>query len=456
MQQQADRFKRSEDIDTYGIAEIALREASRLGASDVSVIVGQTQDNLVRFSNNEITLTNTVLNVGLEVYFAKNRRRMIGATSNIDGDSISRFVKQLHDSCLSLPESPDYAPLPPVASKFSERNNFDAGLEQNGSELVQLTKDCLSSALEAGANRVSGSLTSAIEKVRIATSTGTDGVDSSTRVLLNVRAFSDSDASGHGLSCSFSLQGFDPAEAGKIAGRYAKQAVGAKELPQGNYDVILSPTVFADIMQHVGAFASAFSVLSGSSFFEGMLEKSIANPNLSVTDVGIGEGTFGGRSFDDEGVPTQETVILDKGILKNYLHNSTTARAFQAKSTGSAGIIDPHPWNLFVAPGDSSFEEIVKETRNGVIVTNNWYTRFHNYRMGEYSTVPRDAAFLVENGEVKHAIVGIRISDSIPRQLKNISLMSEERKWIEWWEVHTPTFAPWALVKDVLITKALT
>ncbi len=71
-----------------------------------------------------------------------------------------------------------------------------------------------------------------------------------------------------------------------------------------------------------------------------------------------------------------------------------------------------------------------KEVRRGIYVTNNWYTRFQNYCEGVYSTVPRDAAFLIENGEIKKSGVGMRISDTLPRQFLNIQALGKESRWI--------------------------
>jgi PmbA protein len=441
--------------DYEQVGKFVLSEAKKVGASDVSVIVSKSVDNLVRFSNNNITLTNKVKTVDVEVYLAKDKRRIIGSTSNIDFDSLSRFIRQLHSSCVALPESEFYVPLPREGLNSPKQNNFDPKLEEDDGLLVNLTRDCISSALESGANRVSGSLTSSVVTESIYTNTGTEASDKSTCILCNVRAFSNSEGSGHGLSCSYSLDNFDPVLAGQTAGAYAKQSDNPKQLEQGRYDVIFSPTVSADLVEHVGEFASAFTVLTGGSFLENLLGKQVAVPDFSLVDEGIGDETFGGRSFDDEGVSTQKTTIIKNGIAETYLHNSTTANVFKTSTTGSAGIIDPHPWNLSVEPGDSSFEEMVKETKRGVVITNNWYTRFQNYRAGEYSTVPRDAAFYIENGEIKNAVAELRVSDSIPRQLQNIFLLSKERRWVKWWEVNIPTFSPWIAVREVPITRAV-
>ncbi len=101
-----------------------------------------------------------------------------------------------------------------------------------------------------------------------------------------------------------------------------------------------------------------------------------------------------------------------------------------------------------------SVEEMIKECKRAVYVTNNWYTRYQNYMKGEYSTIPRDATFLIENGSIKYAINGTRISDSIPRQLSSIKAIGKERRWIKWWEVEIPVYTPTILVEKTKLTRA--
>jgi PmbA protein len=92
--------------------------------------------------------------------------------------------------------------------------------------------------------------------------------------------------------------------------------------------------------------------------------------------------------------------------------------------------------------------------KKGVILTSNWYTRFKNYRTGEFSTVPRDGAYLVEAGQVTKPLKGMRVSDDLERMFSSVKMLSREREWIQWWEVDTPTLCPWMLIDGVRITRA--
>ncbi|MGD9397293.1 MAG: metallopeptidase TldD-related protein, partial [Candidatus Thorarchaeota archaeon] len=80
-------------------------------------------------------------------------------------------------------------------------------------------------------------------------------------------------------------------------------------------------------------------------------------------------------------------------------------------------------------------------------------TRFQNQQVGDFSTIPRDAMFLVENGELK-PIKNMRISDNTMRMFKNIDALGNDRTQIFWWEVRTPTIIPTMRIRDCKMTAA--
>ena len=269
-----------------------------------------------------------------------------------------------------------------------------------------------------------------------------------------MRAFADTNASGQGLSCAGTLKDFNPEDAALTAANLAKDAITPRAWADGVYEILLGPAVAADIVQLIGMAASAFHVDSGLSFLINKLGKKVANEEFTLHDIGAVEGCLGNRTFDDEGTPTKDTAILQKGIMNRFLHNSTTSKKWKTQSTGNAGLIVPQPWNLIVEPGSHKFDELIQSIDKGIYITSNWYTRFQNYRSGDFSTVPRDATFLIENGKIKHPIMGARLSDNILRMLNSICGLTKDRKWIEWWEVSIPTLTPSMLIKNVPVTKA--
>ena len=430
--------------------------AKRLGADEAILMTAISNERMARFANSSVTVTKNVKESGQVVYLAKGGRRIIGSSSNPERASLERFIELLYKSMMSLPKDAGYVPLPKRGRTYKPRPSHDKKLEGAEGLLADFVEEAIGAAESAGARRTAGSLEAGVTSHHMMSSTGTVGSDTSASILLNIRAFTDRDASGHGLSCSSTARGFRPAVAGERAGAHSKMMRNARQLDgEGKtYPVLMSPTVASNLLGMVGEFASAFSVEAGTSYLVDKIGRRVASEAFELTDVGKGDGCLQARTFDDEGQPTQRTKVVEGGVLKSYLHNLSTAKRFKAKSTGNAGLIEPGPWNMEVGAGDSTYEEMVKEMRRGLVLTSNWYTRFKNYRTGEFSTVPRDGTYLVESGEVKAPIKGIRISDTIERMTSSIRLLSKEREWVQWWEVDTPTLCPWVLVDGATVTKA--
>src|SRR2546426_130215 len=156
-----------------------------------------------------------------------------------------------------------------------------------------------------------------------------------------------------------------------------------------------------------------------------------------------------------EGVPTRRNVLVNKGVLKTYLHNTSTAKKFRTKTTGNAGLVSPDPHAIFVKPGDRSRDEIFSEVKDGLWLTNTWYTRYQSYVTGDLSTIPRDGIFHIQKGDVAEAWKDIRLTDNLLHLLKNIVALSDKPEQMMWWgEVGVPNFVPYALIQDVGITKS--
>ncbi len=414
------------------------------------VLLFSGQELRVKFYDNRIAVSEREVVDTARLYAVKSGRHALVGVEDMSDHGIESAARDLRAAIESSPEV-RRPPLPPP-SKYDHNGDFDEGAVD--ADAVSIVEAGISSALSSGARRVAGVLELGVVDVSIRTSSGVDQADRRSYALLNIRAFVDDDASGQGISVSTTPRRLDPHRAGSSAAEIARIASRPCRIEPGEYDVILAPISAADLMQHVGAAASAYSVSSGFSFLEGRLGSRVAPEWLSVVDHGQIVDGVGSRSFDDEGVPTRTNSIIGNGVLRTYLHNTVTAAEFGSTTTGNAGLVEPGPWNLEVSPGDSSPEEMIREVRRGIMVTSNWYTRFQNYRIGDYSTLPRDASPVIEGGEVKCSARGIRVSSNVPRDLENIAMASKERQWIKWWEVEIPVLTPYIMVRNMGVTSA--
>lgn len=433
----------------FSIGESVLNGILQKGAEGAIVIPVHKERVMIKFTNNKITVVQSWSIIGAEFLCIVDKRRVIGRIENLSEGAIQSSVDRALAEAKFVPEDKEHVPIP-EGRKYPERTVYENIDPEKMSGSVDVA---IESALRQGAERVSGVLTGEITRRCILSNSGAEGYDERTSFELNVRAFRG-EASGQGLSCATSMKYVDAKGAGEDAGRIVKDSGNFVTWSEGKYQVFFGPIITANLLEHLGEAASAFMVDTGLSCLAGKIGERIFPEDLTIIDDGSVEDGLFSRTFDDEGIETRKNFIVESGVVKGYLHNTKTAMKFKAESTGNAGWIVPLPWNLVVESGSIGFEEALESIKSGLYVVSNWYTRFQNYSTGDFSTICRDGVFLIENGKIKGALKGVRISDNLLRLFSSVSGICKERKWVKWWEVRTPALLPAIIANDVRITKA--
>jgi len=434
--------------------EKVLKMLTDRGVEEAIVILYSTGKDSVRYANNEPTISVSEKIDTLTIYSSIKERSFIGSFENVSENFLERIVDDVVTITKNSPPTPYYAPVPKGFFSYRVGKKVERKLSRLDERLVSHVSDAVKASREAGAERSAGILYSSHGEEKLVSSTGLNLQEEFAAITLNHRAFASPEATGQWVSCSTSLEGFNPYEAGRKAGEIARMSLNPVLIEEGVYDVYMEPLIFANIMNEVAGFASGFLVQIEMSFLTGKIGEKIGSEKITVVDDPTIPGGLGEKVFDDEGIPTQRTVIIENGVLRNYLHNSRTAKVAGASSTGNAGIISPHPWNIVVEPGNVKEENMMQKLGKGLYLTNSWYQRYQNYRTGDFSTIVRDGAFYVEDGEIKHPVKGCRISDNLQRILSNIEELSDKLYPIKWWEVEVPTYVPAAIIRNVKITRA--
>lgn len=431
--------------------EAIVEKGKALGADEVIARTNFGQHKQTRFSNNQIDITVAWNDYVTNVVLAWNKRLVATQIQNFQ--NIDPILRQLFKLARVSKENPTYGGIAKGIFKYP-KPTADEKLQhvENQSEYVLEAIDAAKKAAGTDVN-TGGILYTEYEDIYLASSEGPICHDTRSAVELSIRAFSQIDASGHGVECCSSLKDFKPFRAGEKAGRIAKLAKNPKNGEEGKYDVIFDPLFFGSMLGVCGDMTSAYYVMIQLSVFANKLEQKVAPDIITLRD-NPAEYSVSNRIFDDEGVPIRENVLIDRGVLKTYLHNTSTAKLFKTETTANAGLVQPRPWNIEMDSGDMSRDELFSETRRGLYLTNTWYTRFQNYATGDFSTIPRDGIFLIENGEMKQSWKNLRLSDNILRLLNQIIGMSKERQHVHWWiDADPPSLSPYVLARDIQMTK---
>ncbi len=421
----------------------------------------------IRFSSNSIDVAKRWEELNIEMFIitdgAKTAHVELSATTT---DQVKEMVDDTIEFLRRMPESMFFAGVEErILDHKTPKDVRDPKIEDFAEIAPEIVNAAVDAALEEGAKRVAGALKFGSEWYYQLSSYGPEGETESTAYDFNVRAFQEElDYSGQGLSAGTvpSRAESEMVKAGAKAGRLSKQAIGAVQGEPGVYDLVLSPTVAANVLGFVPQSANPFLVLIGMSPLADRMGQQIGPEGVTVWDDPLFPGGLASRGFDFEGTPSKRTTIVENGVLRSFIHNTSTARMYETESTGSSNLLSigqglklllPTPSNIVFSNGDHTLDELLESDRRTIYVTSNWYTRYQNYQTGDFSTIPRDVTLLIERGEMR-PIKNIRISDNVMRMFANIDAVGNDRVQVYWWEVETPTFVPSMRVRDCRITAA--
>lgn len=425
------------------------KKVKEKGAEEAVIEMVTDRTSQVRFSGDSLDLFNRWNSMSVSIFVSRGKR--VASTTVRDMSDLDSEISNLMAICSNVPENPSYNGINSESQTYPSQPDHG----EESVDIQQLAGALMKGAVEGGAERSSGLVYHRDMDIEIKTEYN-HGKQHLSGVEMVVRAFRG-DSTGQESIHSGPGNGFGletALETGRAAGRTSSTDVEKVDIDQGKYDLLLSPYVTGNLLSYSSGFFSAYAVESGLSCFAGKIGHKVASDLVTLEDDPLNTTGSGFRIFDEEGTITGKNTLISSGTLKTYLHSFSTGKKFEGRTTGNAGIVSPKAWQLSLAPGKNSIEDMISEIDRGLVINNAWYTRFQDYRNGVFSTVPRDGVYLVKNGEIMGRVSGIRISDSVADFLKNISHISRERKNVRWWEEISPSIMPSVLARDMNISKA--
>lgn len=435
------------------LSKAIIRECMKGKADDVVVGVETSENSQVKYSNNKIITTENSKSTNVMVFVSMKKRVVLTTIKDATMSAAVKSAKDLIKFAKTLPKNNDYRGIADGPFKYRKLNTEKLDFDSVSLKGIQSVKDAIKLAGKKGAHRVAGVWEASKTKTELHSTGDVSAQDEGATFYFSMRAFTNEKSSGHSVCSATGLKELKIDSSVKEATDIAKQSRGAGTLEPGNYDVLFYPLAAANLADNAGHGTSIFAVESGMSFFAGKLGAKVASENFSMHDDATDESGIGARRFDLEGVPTQNTPLIVNGILKSFLHNTSTAKKHGTKTNAHAGLVSPEPMNLIVDGGNVNKDSLISSMKRGLVVTNLWYTRFQNSATGDFSTVPRDGAFEVTNGKLR-PVKDIRVSDNLASMLMRVGQACNDSRWIIGWEVETPTKTPSLLIKDVRVTRS--
>ena len=219
----------------------------------------------------------------------------------------------------------------------------------------------------------------------------------------------------------------------KEASRSAVTMLNADYCPSGKMPVVID-NGFGGVIFHeaCGHGLEAIAIARESSVFAGKIGQKVASDKVTAIDDGTIPNKWGSINVDDEGTKTEKTVLIENGVLKSYLVDNFYGQKLNMKSTGSCRREGykyapvPRMRNTYIANGNDSPDDIIKNTKNGI------YAKYMgggsvNPATGDFNFAVQEA-YLIENGKVTKPVRGATLIGKGEEVLKNIDMVSNNLK----------------------------
>ncbi|ACK42057.1 MULTISPECIES: TldD/PmbA family protein [Dictyoglomus] len=215
------------------------------------------------------------------------------------------------------------------------------------------------------------------------------------------------------------------------ASRRAILLLEAKEAPAGVMPVVISSKAGGVLIHEaVGHGLEADLVDKEVSVYKDKIGEKVASELVTMVDAGVLEGMYGSSGVDDEGVKTNYNVLIDRGVLKGYMHSRITAKKFNVPPSGNGRRQNfryppiPRMTNTFILPGESKLEDMLQRLEKGIYVV--------KMGGGQVDTTSGDFVFAIEegyfvlNGEIKYPIRGATLIGNGPKVLEKIEMVGND------------------------------
>ncbi|MHC1635118.1 MAG: TldD/PmbA family protein [Candidatus Methanospirareceae archaeon] len=413
-------------------------------------IYGEKSDALsIEVEKGGIKKAKKVKSAGIGVRVVISKKMGFSYTTAIDkiGECVEMAIKQARIS-----EEDEHFVSLPVAKNYHYKEPekvFDGRIaELDAEEAMKYCKEMLTAIEEFEMKKArcicsEGNFSAGYDEVYVLNSEGIEVEDRGTFVAAgvtvvamesNARAKEEEEVSAWEGDASRLLSKIDFRWIGEEAARIAVNCLGAKKIETKQVPVVLSPKAVQSLLAYTTIpHLNAENVQRKQSPYVGKIGEEIASETVTIIDDGTMPMGINSRKMDGEGVPSQRTTLVEKGVLKNFLYDSYTAAKDGVESTGNAvRSYDQLPaigaTNFIISRGRASREEIFSDIKEGLFVNDIIGAHTASRASGEFSVIAHNA-FEIKRGDlqpVKH----VMLSGNMQEVLKNIEIVCNDARQV--------------------------
>lgn len=392
-------------------------------ADACEINISGSESGNIRYARNTVSTAGHRSNQTLAVQSNFGKRSGTATIDEFDDASLKKVVARAEELAKLSPENPEFmAPLGP--------QNYDASVTFNEATAnitpefrAEVANNSIVPAVEndttaAGFFNDSSGFSAMLNSNGLFAYNRTTNSDFTVTMRTN-----DGTGSGWATRDFNDINKFNAAEASKIAIDKAVLSRKAKAIEPGKYTVILEPAASAGLLGNMAGAFNARTADEGRSFMskEGggtKLGEKIVDERVNIWSDPL-HPDVPTSTWNGAGQPLKKMNWIENGVVKNLAYGR-----FWAKEKGVDAV--PFPSNFIMQGGDASLEELIKDTRKGILVTRLWYIRTVDPQTLLYTGLTRDGTFYIENGKIKHPVKNFRFNESPIIMLNNLEALGQQ------------------------------
>jgi predicted Zn-dependent protease len=215
---------------------------------------------------------------------------------------------------------------------------------------------------------------------------------------------------------------FDAAAASNVAIEKAIMSMEAKAIEPGKYTVILEPAAASDLLGNMASALDARTADEGRSFMskEGgtKLGDKIVDERVNIYSDPL-HPDVPTATWNGDGQALKKTKWIENGVVKNLAYSR-----YWAEQKGVDAV--PYPSNIIMEGGTASLEDLIRDTKKGILVTRLWYIRSVDPQTLLFTGLTRDGTFYIENGKIKYPVKNFRFNESPIIMLNNLETLGKQ------------------------------
>lgn len=430
-------------LDLREIATDVVKRAMDLGATAAECVArdGSEFSTVVRLGEVETLKESGSKALGVRVFVGN--RTANTSTSDLSSQGIDQMVRSAIELAKVTSEDP-FAGIPDASMLGKIEGDLDLYYEDVYSlptaERIEYARRAEKAAMSADSrikNSEGGSFDAATGRKVLANSHGFVGEYSRSYCSVSAVPIAQDENGNmqrdYWYSVSRNMANLEsPEHVGKVAAERTVRRIGARKVKTAKgLPIIFDSQTSKALLDHIFEAVNGDAVYRHSSYLAGKLGEKVAGSNITVIDDGTMPGGFGTSPFDSEGVPTRRTVVIENGVLNSYLLNTYTAKKLNLQTTGNAsrglaGTPGIGNGNFFLQPGTKSPEEIIRNVKEGLLVTE--FLGFGvNLVTGDFSRGV--GGMWISNGELVFPVEEITVAGNLKEMFANISEIGNDLEW---------------------------